>query len=143
MYDTPEGAAAGSLGEAFAVDASADGRWAVIVGRHRQSLGFVLCRSAHGGWFFEDEVEMTRPRGSVRSTWISTVDFDEADGPNVGVEISWGVAPSGAVRAVLGSGDEELTASVRAGSFWFVRWCVPDPAENDEDRLEHIRFAGE
>jgi hypothetical protein len=136
MFETPESAAAAaSPGETLRVDASADGRWAVVLRRHRQTLGFALCRCADGGWVVEDDGEMAPPWGSLRSTWISLVDFEVEDGPNVGVEISWGVAPVGAVRALLRSGNEEFVAPVHDGRYSLVRWQVPDPGENDNEDL--------
>jgi hypothetical protein len=143
IFDTPENAAAaGTVGETLDVDASGDGRWAVVVRRHPQGLGFTLCKSVYGGWVFEDEGEMTTSeRDSFHSTWISLVDVE--DGPNVGVEISWGGAPPGTLRAVLRSGDEEFAVPVHDGGYWFVRWQAPDPAEDDDDELEVIHFASE
>jgi hypothetical protein len=75
-------------------------------------------------------------RENVRSTWISLVDFDVEDGPNVGVEITWGAAPPEATRAKLGRGEQELTAPVHEGAYWFIRWQVLD---DDDEKV--IRFA--
>jgi hypothetical protein len=54
-FETPEDAAAGSVGAALEVDASADGRWAVVVGGPRQSLRFALCKAMVGGWQVLDD----------------------------------------------------------------------------------------
>jgi hypothetical protein len=134
--ETPEDAAAGSVDAAFQVDASADGRWAVVVGGRRRSLRFVLCKAATGGWVFEDDGEMPPTRENVRSTWISLVDFDVEDGPNVGVEITWGTAPPGASWAHLHRGDHELTAAVHEDTYWFICWQGLD---DDDEKV--IRFA--
>jgi hypothetical protein len=136
-FETPEDAAAGSVGAPLEVDASADGRWAVVIGGRRQSLRFALCKAAKGSWGFGDDGEMTPTRENVRSTWISLVDFDVEDGPNVGVEITWGAAPPEATRAKLGRGEQELTAPVHEGAYWFIRWQVLD----DDDDEKVIRFA--
>jgi hypothetical protein len=122
------------------VELRGDGAWAVVVRRSGDSFAFVLCRLDRDGWSVEDDGAMGASANAVRSTWFSLLDFDE-DGPNVGVDISWGSAPPGAELATLRSGDETFTAVVHAGTYWLVRWNVPDPAE-DVDFDEEIELTG-
>jgi hypothetical protein len=130
---TPESAAEDVLsGDIVAVDARADGRWAVVVGWDEGILAFALCRLEGKGWTVEDFGEMAAAPDSSRSTWISLLEEDES-GPNVGVDIAWGHAPAGVTRGVLRGAATEWLVPAVDGTYWLVRWEMPDPTENDDD----------
>jgi hypothetical protein len=140
-FRTPEAAATAVLpGETVEVDARGDGRWAVVILTRRGVLAFALCTRADEGWIVEGSGEMTD--SPIRSTWISLLDDDEPN-PNVGVDVAWGTAPPGVNSGVLRGAANEFVVSALNGSYWLVRWEVPDPMENDdyEDDADDFEFA--
>ena len=139
--ETLEAAAAAAVsGQTVDIESHSDREWAVVIRQNGGSLSFVVCKREDGEWIVEEAQEINASQDSPRSSWTSLLDDDDLDGDNVGVEITWGVAPPDVVRGVVSVGSEQFAVPVVDRRYWLVRWDVADPAESDDWDTDHVDF---